>query len=406
MRYMLLAQMMLAQAHEQQNATMRQAVQSINLAARKENTSKAYDPKAREFFDFCNYLYGHEHESVRYTVDSTKLFQFLSYQAFRSRCKRGGLRKGVEQQHSAFNPQEYRQIKDSYQTAVKNHFEKGEEIPDPEDPLGFDQVNTYCSTVRNIWSAQVAHGCNTRAWDLVYDANCRELMDMVKKRRTRIKRKRYDEKLDGEFNPFTTLEQIKPIERWLWDHGKTLRCKCLMGLHSCFAFLECYGGVLRCESIFLGELSDMLLLDIQRKDDADRMEVMVMQIATGKTVSQGAGKHQYGRAMCHKDPAQCPVGSFGFYLMYRFHGSGEMDEEHRPDFRNNDDWFDIKILTDGSRASNSKEMGRRSYEDLLKKCFDSLLIFSSHYTHFGRVGAPPLMELEEVPQDYIRMIGK
>jgi hypothetical protein len=41
--------------------------------------------------------------------------------------------------------------------------------------------------------------------------------------------------------------------------------------------------LLRHESMFLGELSDMLCIEYQRSSDSDPFFIMVMQIATGKS---------------------------------------------------------------------------------------------------------------------------
>ena len=109
--------------------------------------------------------------------------------------------------------------------------------------------------------------------------------------------------------------------------------------------------------------------------------------------------------MRHKTPIMCSVRAFGMYLFYRFSMSGEMDDANRPDFTKNEDWFWIKTLTDCTIKNNKKEMKKRSYTEMIKECFRMLLIYSAHFGHFGRVGAPPLMELEEVPPDYIRILG-
>jgi hypothetical protein len=74
----------------------------------------------------------------------------------------------------------------------------------------------------------------------------------------------------------------------------------------------CYGGVLRVESSFLGELSDCFLFEAKKRDDADAMAVMMMQIATGKIVD--SEHKQFGRAMRHLDPSRCAISAF--LMMY------------------------------------------------------------------------------------------
>jgi hypothetical protein len=94
------------------------------------------------------------------------------------------------------------------------------------------------------------------------------------------------------------------------------------------------------------------------------MEVMVMQISTGKTVD--SEHKQFGRAMRrHLDPSRCAISAFLMMLLYRFWISGEMSDGTPPDFTDNKAWYDIKILSDGS-LQNTKEMQRRSYTEKVK----------------------------------------
>lgn len=129
---------------------------------------------------------------------------------------------------------------------------------------------------------QVAKGCNAIPWDLIDTCNVTDLIKLVERRRGRIQRKNYHEKLDGEFTPFTTMSQVDDIELEFWKHGDSSMRSALPSLRNRFAFLHCYSGLLRHESLFLGELSDMLAISHKRERDPDAMFVMVMQIATGK----------------------------------------------------------------------------------------------------------------------------
>jgi hypothetical protein len=88
----------------------------------------------------------------------------------------------------------------------------------------------YRSTVKNIWSSQVAQGANNLAWDLVHGSRIRELMSMVDARVPRIKRARYAEKIDGSFSPFQSLGQVPVIEEWMWNKGKGNRRSALTWL--------------------------------------------------------------------------------------------------------------------------------------------------------------------------------
>jgi hypothetical protein len=256
-------------------------VRTVVMATRPLNTTLAYDPKAKEYDTFCDHVYRDYPPSTRYTVGTEKVFLFLFYQAFRNKYKRGGLRKGVPH---GFSTTDYDNVVAEW-ARYNSCLELGEidDIPDPTNPCHFDNLNTYKTVLQNVWSDQASHGANGLSWELIFTRKCKELMNLVKERRRRIKRKLYEEKLDHEFTPFTSMAQVGNIERAFWDHGKTVR-QSLPSLRNRCIFLLCYSGLLRHESMFLGELSDMLCIEYQRSSDSDPFFIMVMQIATGKSL--------------------------------------------------------------------------------------------------------------------------
>jgi hypothetical protein len=122
---------------------MAETARQVNLALWRPNTAKAYDPKAREFYDLCNYKYLLLPIDQRYTVTADKLRAFLTYQAFREKRQRGERKKGVAE---SFDSAEYNVICTRYSAAFAKLQESGTPIPDPENPLGYSAKNTYCST--------------------------------------------------------------------------------------------------------------------------------------------------------------------------------------------------------------------------------------------------------------------
>jgi hypothetical protein len=83
-----------------------------------------------------------------------------------------------------------------------------------------------------------------------------------------------------------------------------------------------------------------------------------------------------------------------------------MDDCRRPNFGDNSKWFDIKILTDGTREDTKKEIQPRTYTDPIRKVFKKLLIVAAHFGHWGRVNGPVELEFEEVSPEYIRILGE
>jgi hypothetical protein len=225
-------------------------------------------------------VYRDYHISTRYTIGTEKVFLFLFYHAFRNKYKVGGKKTG---EASGFITADYDYVIQTW-GEYKARVESGEidDVPDPDNPCQFDTLNTYKSVLNNLWSDQASQGANGLTWELIFTRKCKELMNLVKERKVRIKRKLYKEKVDHEFTPFTTMSQVGNIEQAFWDHGKTVR-ESLPGLRNRAVFLMCYSGLLRHESMFLGELSDMLHIQYQKDTDSDPFFIMVMQIATGKS---------------------------------------------------------------------------------------------------------------------------
>jgi hypothetical protein len=52
-----------------------------------------------------------------------------------------------------------------------------------------------------------------------------------------------------------------------------------------YYFLQSYCGILRCDSLFKAELSNTLGITIQKKQDPHRLYLLILQMASGKTIS-------------------------------------------------------------------------------------------------------------------------
>ena len=123
-------------------------------------------------------------------------------------------------------------------------------------------------------------------------------------------------------------------------------------------------------------------------------------------MGKGGKLKEFGRSIRHKEVRKCAVGAFAFYLFLRFSISREMEEENRPDFTENKEWFKMKILSDGSLANREREMKKKSYTKPIRKVFRELKIVTSHFGHWGRVSAPVELELNELEPELIRLLGK
>ena len=129
------------------------------------------------------------------------------------------------------------------------------------------------------------------------------------------------------------------------------------------------------------------------------MHILVMRIAIGKT---NGLKVLYGRATCHKDVTQCPIGALAMYLHSRFELTGEGE---KLDFSQNSSWFNVKLLIDPRGSNNEVSVSDQNYANSIKEVCRSLNIASKHFIHFGRGVGSVLAELDELDGHHIQDLG-
>ena len=91
--------------------------------------------------------------------------------------------------------------------------------------------------------------------------------------------------------------------------------------------------------------------------------------------------------------------------MYLFVRLAKSDELASVDFTVNQNWFFIKLLSDGSLGNREKEMHNKSYSDAIGEVLSSLHILSGDLCHIGRKLGPALAEFAQVPREEIMAGG-
>jgi hypothetical protein len=258
---------------------MRNVVQDIVQLNTVDNTLLAFDPKVEEFKQFCDYVYSSlKDQGQRHLVESEKVEAFILYQAFREKFSTGG-KKNLK---DAFNVAAY--------TAYKSNYDKyrcGElkVFPEPKCPLGHSQINTYKYAILKLHRQQVNNKCNAYPWDHVWVQSIEDIKTLVKKRRDRIAKTNYQEKVDHEITPYQGVTEIPRMEQLMFDKG----ADCIRSAHAWsrhrFIFLATTCGILRYESLDKAELSDTLTVEVQNASDPHPLTIAIMQIATGKSKS-------------------------------------------------------------------------------------------------------------------------
>jgi Centromere DNA-binding protein complex CBF3 subunit, domain 2 len=366
----------------------------LSTDVRAQNTTLCYEPKRKEFEEYCEYRYSSDiFRHVRYIVDHQKVYDFMWYQTLRERRPRGRKRTNDSGLRQYFCPEDFESILEKYR-----NISDGDSFH-PTNPMAIETWLAYISAIKTLYVEQVAQNRNTHHWDFIVNNDVQNLRKYVKTRQPRLKKENYAEKLDYEFAPFTVVSKHKEIELGLWNRGSLHGpIACLSWLRSRYCYLQTFSGVLRCESLTKAELSDLLHVNLQKHSDIHLISLLVLQIATGKT---NKGVRLYGRLMRHKDVSLCGFGALGFYLLYRFYITGEMPV----DFTNNSCWYDIKLLIKAKNECNKTEMAANTYARKIKLVLDELNITSNHFAHLGRVLGAAHLEFLEADSSDIQELG-
>ncbi len=173
----------------------RRAVYQNARTNRNPNTGCAYNGKEDEFVQFMEYQYKNEPQPTRQIVTSDKAYEFLWYQAYREQRLQkhsGSSGDGTNAEYDdetidvgprpckkrciVFDVADFEAVKSKY----KNN------PSDPQKGIGHQQIVQYRCSVHNVLNGQHAEHMNDQTWELIYNQHCKEICDMVKKRKTRI----------------------------------------------------------------------------------------------------------------------------------------------------------------------------------------------------------------------------
>lgn len=256
-------------------------VHQIEDENRGLNTKAAYFPKINEYQAYCDHVY--KDDVNKYHLNQKRMFNFIFYQAFREQKTRGGKRC---EQPPLFDKVMYDAVVSKYKTWQENHASSSnyETCPEPQKPVHYQTITTYRAALRKVWQVQVASSITSLSWDNVWTVSLQSMYDMVKKRRARINKKNYKEKVDHDFAPYMCLEHVPDIESAFWMkgcHGTHRGAFSSLRNRSCFLYT--FRGVLRHESLNSAELSDMLMVaELKTPQDPHPLDILVNQLATGK----------------------------------------------------------------------------------------------------------------------------
>ena len=387
----------------------------IDEYGKKKNTAKAYDPKVSEFNEFCNEVFGGEPLQTRFIVDDRSVQSFFLYVGFREQKPRGRVSKGEEENwKSKFNVNEWNRIARMFRLTSTGQLDLDKTIASMVQPtkgVGFATMVTTKAAIKKLWLNQVEGTPNIDTEHKVFGHTVRKIMQIVRQRKVKEDHKNCVEKIDKDSAPMESVSHIQLLEESLFNIGvkKSGRFSAInksvhASLRNRFTFLCTTTGILRGESLFKAELSDLFKLDIKLPKDPHEFTILIMQISSGKTNQNGY--KIFGRMGRNFDVNVCPVGALGFYLMYRFHHTRELNDDQQPvDWTNNKSWYHIKLLTEFGTSNSCRCISDSTYSNAIKKICAEKKIPSRHWVHIGRILGAYESEINEDEREDIRNIG-
>ncbi len=186
--------------------TLKENVWRLLEAEDPENTRKAYEPKMKEYFEFCKTVYPNDpHFNI---LTREKMYRFMYFQAFREKKKRGGPRS-LQANKPAFDVEAYDKVVSGWQgTALPS-------LPTPVNPVSTCVFAQYKATFRKLYHIQKMRGVLSAQWDDLWTKDLNDIAKHVKDRAPRLKRESYEEKVSNEFAPYLYVERYPDIENEL-----------------------------------------------------------------------------------------------------------------------------------------------------------------------------------------------
>jgi hypothetical protein len=408
--------------HAETASTVRRGIIKLKMHNQRVNTRRCYLPKWQQYLDFCKHVYKDEHDVWIKAINAERVVNFMFYQCMRSnavqlnkRKKKGDPTKQKGHASSKFDYADYCKVMQSYKTWLDQYRDSGHaagsagdraaneyHMPHTDYPLGPDTLNHYRCAIRFQYDIHRRQGQNNLRWDEIWDSQIDDMIRLAVQRIPKEKKRRYEEKVNFQSDPYMLVDRFNEIERKLWEKGEVNMRSAFAWLRHRYVFLHSTHGILRCETIFNGELSDCLML--RAEGTPHFMWILIQQIAQGKTVKPG--QKIFGRVMRHKDVSVCGFGALAMYLALRIHLTQEFANWKVTDWFDNERWFDIKLLVDVHGSSDfNKPMTNVSYGKAVKTVLKELAVPSSKFVHIGRKLGALDLELLGIPGEDIDNLG-
>ena len=206
-----------------------------------DNTNFAYDPKQEEFIQFCDYAFPSNPSlgSVSSTVTPDKVFQFLYYVS-----RRGKRKTKKKKDEIKFDKVTFELVRNNVNWIA-------------DDPVGESTMKQYHGAIIRLWQRQLDTGANNYTKEQIMSENSKFLLKSVRQRKARVEAANCVEKNTFTTKAFEVAKRVPEIEEWMWMRQSETTMYSMSSLRHRYFMLKTHNAILRGESLFKTDLSDM-----------------------------------------------------------------------------------------------------------------------------------------------------
>jgi len=360
------------------------------VATDETNTLARYIRYQEEFREYCVLVFHDNYECPQMNVE--RVYNFLYYHAYRPITPK--MKKGQKRDKRKRFPKWFNHV--NYTTLFSQYKDQRAVVTDLTEEvtfIGYTHLN-------NIKSALIHMAPEELKKEIRVDSRIKNLVKSVKACNGIQARLQKQEKATTQNIPqWDLLPAVFQLEEQFWHNHSESKNPMLVAAALCdhWCFNDSMQCIVRAESLWKEELSDMLHYTHQVHGEPSKYEALLRVLWDGKTNQKSTGKALLAQCFCHLDPKRCAIGAKAFYLFARFRATQEMF-----DFTNND-WFQVKTavaLADrGNNKVNdhNKSMGPGTYKTRLDKFQKVLGIRTGKAVHIGRSFGCLQPQLDGVP---------
>lgn len=133
------------------------------------------------------------------------------------------------------------------------------------EPISYSMFNGYYCALINLHEHQRdVLKINSYLKEELRSSRVKALQEEVRSRRQEVNKNNYREKFDREFLPYQISQKVPDIAEVLWNRNSSCKKYYMSSLRDRFCFLMTHSGIIRGESLFKAEMSDMCMI---KKDD-------------------------------------------------------------------------------------------------------------------------------------------